>query len=116
MIRKTAYLSPKLYTKDIDHIPTRNGYGEGLVAAGKKYPQVVSLCADLTESTRTEGFKKAFPDRFVEVGVAEQLLATVASGMANYGKIPFMSSYAAFSPGRNWEQIRTTIALNNVPV
>ena len=110
------HLSPKLYSPDIGQVPTRNGYGEGLVAAGKKYPQVVALCADLTESTRTEGFMHIFPERFIEVGVAEQLLATVSSGMANYGKIPFMSSYAAFSPGRNWEQIRTTIALNNVPV
>ncbi|MBI4148830.1 transketolase family protein [Candidatus Woesearchaeota archaeon] len=110
------HLSPKLYSPAVEQAPTRNGYGEGLVEAGKKYPEVVALCADLTESTRTEGFKKAFPERFIEIGVAEQLLATVASGMANYGKIPFMSSYAAFSPGRNWEQIRTTIALNNVPV
>ena len=109
-------LSKKLFSKDIDMVPTRNGYGEGLVEAGKKNPNVVALCADLTESTRTEYFQKEFPDRFVEIGVAEQLLATVGSGMANYGKIPYIASYAAYSPGRNWEQIRTTIALNDVPV
>ena len=97
-------------------VPTRNGYGEGLVEAGKKDKRVVALCADLTESTRTQAFAETFPERFIEVGVAEQLLATAASGMANYGKIPFITSYAAFSPGRNWEQIRTTIALNDVPV
>lgn len=110
------FLSKKLYSKKIDMVPTRDGYGNGMVEAGKKDKRVVALCADLTESTRTEYFRKEFPDRFIEIGVAEQLLATVASGMANYGKIPFIASYAAFSPGRNWEQIRTTIALNYVPV
>lgn len=96
--------------------PTRDGYGKGLVAAGEKDPNVVVLCADLTESTRSEEFKKKFPERFIEIGVAEQNLAVVASGLANYGKIPFISSYATFSPGRNNEQIRTTITLNDVPV
>ena len=96
--------------------PTRDGYGWGLIEAGEKDPRVVVLCADLTESTRSEGFVKKFPERFVEIGVAEQNMATVAAGMANYGKIPFISSYAAFSPGRNNEQIRTTISINNVPV
>ena len=116
MLDPKAKLSKKIFKKDIDRVPTRNGYGEGLVIAGEKNPRVVVLCADLTESTRSELFKERFPQRFIEVGVAEQLLVTVASGMANYGKIPFVSSYAMFSPGRNWEQIRTTIALNDVPV
>src|SRR4030067_1675629 len=116
MINPKAKLSEKIFTKDIEMIATRQGYGEGLVIAGKKNSRGVALCADLTESTRTEAFKKEFPDRFIEVGVAEQALATIAAGMANYGKIPFISSYAAFPPGRNWEQIRTTIALNDVPV
>lgn len=116
MIRKEAKLSKDIFSKSIKEEPTRNGYGEGLVEAGENDENVVVLCADLTESTRSHLFKEKFPERFVEVGVAEQLLATVAAGMANYGKIPFISSYAAFSPGRNWEQIRTTIALNNVPV
>lgn len=115
-MNKKAHLNPKLFDKDIEQVPTRQGYGEGLVLAGERDSRVVVLCADLTESTRSILFKEKFPDRFVEIGVAEQLLATVASGMANYGKIPFISSYAAFSPGRNWEQIRTTIALNDVPV
>lgn len=95
---------------------TRDGFGEGLILAGEKDERVVALCADLTESTRMEGFAKKFPGRFIEVGVAEQNLATIASGLANYGKIPFAASYAAFCPGRNWEQIRTTAALNDVPV
>lgn len=116
MIKKDTKLNTKLFEKDIEQVPTRNGYGDGLVSAGEADENVVVLCADLTESTRSQAFKKKFPLRFVEIGVAEQLLATVASGMANYGKIPFISSYAAFSPGRNWEQIRTSIALNDVPV
>ena len=91
----------------------RNGFGEGLVGAGEADPRVVALCADLTESTNMDLFRARFPKRFVEVGVAEQNLATVASGMAAMGKIPFIGSYAVFSPGRNWEQIRTTICYND---
>lgn len=113
MSRVSLHLSPQLYKQDIAQVPIRQGFGEGLLAAGQKDPQVVGLCADLTESTRMVDFAKAFPERFVETGVAEQNLVTVASGMAAMGKIPFTSSYAAFSPGRNWEQIRTTICLNN---
>ena len=116
MLNKKAKLSKKIFEKDIDLVATRQGYGEGLVIAGEKDERVVVLCADLTESTRSILFKEKFPERFIEVGVAEQALATIAAGMANYGKIPFISSYATFSPGRNWEQIRTTIALNDVPV
>ncbi len=95
---------------------TREGFGKGVVEAGKADDRIVVLTADLAESTQAHHFQKAFPLRFVQVGVAEQNLATVASGMAAYGKLPFITSYAAFSPGRNWEQIRTTIALNDVPV
>jgi transketolase len=116
MINPKAKLSKSIFKKDIEKIPSRNGYGEGLVEAGEKDENVVVLCADLTESTRSHLFQDKFPQRFIEVGVAEQALATIASGMANYGKIPFISSFAVFSPGRNWEQIRTTIALNDVPV
>ncbi|MBP6925925.1 MAG: transketolase family protein [Candidatus Pacebacteria bacterium] len=117
MINKNLQLHPDtLYPEKLDSKPIRNGFGSGLVEAGKNNKDVVVLCADLAESTRVEDFKKEFPDRYVEVGVAEQNLATVASGIANYGKIPFITSYASFSPGRNNEQIRTTIALNDVPV
>lgn len=101
---------------DITQEPTRKGFGRGLKAAGEANDNVVALCADLTESTQMHLFKEAFPTRFVEVGIAEQNLVTVASGMASMGKIPFTSSYAAFSPGRNWEQIRTTACLNEQPV
>jgi len=109
-------LNPKLFDKDVELVPIRKGYGEGLLAAGEADPRVVALCADLTESSQTHLFAKKFPERFVEIGVAEQNLAATASGMAAMGKIPFMSSYAMFSPGRNWEQIRTTICYNDRPV
>lgn len=98
--------------KSLEQKPTRNGYGDGLLELGKKNPNVVVLCADLTESTRSEAFAKAYPERFIEMGVAEQNMASVAAGLAAVGKIPFFSSYAMFSPGRNWEQIRTTICYN----
>ncbi len=116
MINQNAYLNPKLFDPDVLQVPSRNGYGEGLVLAGEENEQVVALCADLTESTRTEAFAEKFPERFIEIGVAEQNLATAAAGMAAAGKIPFISSYATFSPGRNWEQIRTTICYNDLPV
>ncbi len=113
MSSKNTKLSLKVFDKDIEQRPTRDGYGEGLVIAGEENPNVVVLCADLTESTRSEAFAKKFPDRFFEVGVAEQNLATIASGLGVSGKIPFISSYATFSPGRNWEQIRTTVSYND---
>lgn len=102
--------------EDIEKVPTRNGFGEGLLEAGKRDENVVALCCDLTESTRTHQFANEFPERFVQVGVAEQNLASVGSGMSAMGKVPFISSYAMFSPGRNWEQIRTTVAYNNANV
>jgi transketolase len=102
--------------KDVTLEPNRKGFGRGLLQAGKDNEAVVAACADLTGSTAMDSFAKEFPERFVEVGVAEQNLVTVGSGLAAMGKIPFVSSYAAFSPGRNWEQIRTTICLNNRPV
>lgn len=110
------YIVDNVLSGDIAKEPTRKGYGRGLLAAGQADKQVVAACADLTDSTQMSLFRDAFPDRFVEIGVAEQNLVTVGSGLAAMGKIPFVSSYAAFSPGRNWEQIRTTICLNDMPV
>ena len=101
---------------DLAAEPIRKGFGRGLLEAGKRWDNVVAACADLTDSTQMSLFAKEFPERYVEVGVAEQNLVTVGSGLAAMGKIPFVSSYAAFSPGRNWEQIRTTICLNDRPV
>ena len=116
MLNEAAKLSEKTFSPDIEKAPTRDGFGKGTIEAGKADARVVVLCADLAESTRAEWFQKEFPDRFIEMGVAEQNMATVAAGMAEAGKIPFIASYAAFNPGRNYEQIRTTIALNRVPV
>ena len=103
-------------SKNLDQEAIRKGFGRGLLEAGKLNPNVVAACADLTGSTAMDLFANEFPDRFVEIGVAEQNLVTVGSGLAAMGKTPFVSSYAAFSPGRNWEQIRTTICLNDQPV
>jgi transketolase len=110
------HLNKKLFDDDIEQVPNRDGFGEGIKAAGERDKRVVALCGDLTESTRMSVFAEAFPERFVQVGVAEQSMASVASGMAAMGKIPFMASYAMFSPGRNWEQVRTTICYNNANV
>jgi len=116
MLNSDIKLDQRLFDEDIDERPTRDGYGEGLIIAGKADSNVVALCADLAESTRTEAFAEKFPKRFFEMGVAEQNMATVAAGLGVSGKIPFIASYATFSPGRNWEQIRTTIAYNNANV
>ena len=110
------HLISDILAADLAAEPIRKGFGKGLLAAGKDDVNVVAACADLTDSTQMNLFAKEFPNRFVEIGVAEQNLVTVGSGLAAMGKIPFVSSYAAFSPGRNWEQIRTTICLNNRPV
>ncbi|MBI2482847.1 transketolase family protein [Candidatus Uhrbacteria bacterium] len=104
------HLHAKLFTNQVVQLPTRNGYGDGLVLAGRQNPDVVVLCCDLTESTRSLAFQKEFPNRFVEVGVAEQNMMGLAAGMAAYGKVPFASSYAVFSPGRNWDQVRVSVA------
>lgn len=110
------FLSEDIGDTKIEMEPIRKGFGRGLKVAGEANENVVALCADLTDSTQISLFKEAFPERFVQIGVAEQNLVTVSSGMAAMGKIPFCSSYAAFMPGRCWEQIRTTIALNDRPV
>lgn len=106
-------INQKIFDADVELVPIRKGFGEGLVIAGEQNHQVVALCADLTESTQMHLFVKKFRERFIQTGITEQSMASVASGMAALGKVPFFSSYAMFSPGRNWEQIRTTIAYNN---
>lgn len=107
-----------LFASDVKQVPIRNGYGEGLLVLGKENDDVIVLCCDLTESTRSLEFAKAYPERFVQVGVAEQNLAGLGAGMAHEGKIPFITSYATFSPGRNWDQIRVSICYsgNNVKI
>lgn len=116
MLNTDLKLNPKLFNKDVEQIPVRNGYGEGLVVLGEQDPNVVVLSADLTESTKAEEFAKKYPERFFEMGVAEQNMAAIAAGLAVSGKTAFISSYATFSPGKNWETIRTTIIYNDANV
>ncbi|HEV3092615.1 MAG TPA: transketolase C-terminal domain-containing protein [Candidatus Cybelea sp.] len=101
---------------DVKQVPTRNGFGEGLIEAGTRNRNVLGICADLAESTRFEGFKKAHPDQYIEIGVSEQMLVAMAGGLAAIGKIPWIASYAMFNPGRSWEQVRTIMALNETNV
>lgn len=109
-------LESKLFTKQPELIPTRDGYGEGLVALGEMREDVVVLTGDLKESTRAQKFEEKFPDRFIECGVAEQNMMGLAAGLAAAGKIPFISSYAVFSPGRSWDQCRVSVCYSNLPV
>ncbi|HEX8805441.1 MAG TPA: transketolase C-terminal domain-containing protein [Candidatus Aquilonibacter sp.] len=101
---------------ELKSLPTRNGFGEGLIEAGNRNKNVLAICADLAESTRMEGFKKAHPAQYLEIGVAEQMLVAMAGGLAAVGKIPWIASYAMFNPGRSWEQVRTIMALNETNV
>jgi transketolase len=103
-------------SKDVAQTPTRNGFGDGLVEAGKRNPSVLGICADLSESTRMEAFKKAFPERYFQIGVSEQMLVAMGGGLAESGKVPWIASYAMFNPGRSWEQVRTIMALNEMNV
>ncbi len=116
MLNPNLKLNPKIFNSDVEQVPIRKGFGQGLLQAGEINENVVGLCADLTESTQMNLFADKFPERFIQVGVAEQNLVAMSSGLAAMGKIPFCSSYAMFSPGRNWEQIRTTITFNDRPV
>lgn len=116
MLNPDLKLNPKLFDADVEVKPTRAGYGEGLLQLGEKNPNVVALCADLTESTYAHLFAEKFPERFFQVGVAEQNMAAIAAGLAVSGKTAFISSYATFSPGKNWETIRTTIVYNQTNV
>lgn len=113
MLNPNLKLNPKIFNSDVEQVPIRKGFGQGLVLAGEQNQNVVALCTDLIESTQMHLFAEKFPERFIEMGIAEQNLVGVASGMSAMEKIPFCSSYAMFSPGRNWEQIRTSIAYND---
>jgi transketolase len=116
MLNQKLHLNTKMFDREVEKVPIRFGFGEGLLEAGIEDENIVALCADLLGSTKMDLFANKFPNRFIEVGIAEQNLASVASGMAAMGKIPFISSYAMFSPGRNWEQIRTCACYSDLPV
>jgi transketolase len=116
-MKKTfTFLPDQISTTKFEMKPTRNGYGDALVAAGQQNKNVVVVSADLAESTRVHLFQKEFPNRFFEVGVAEQNMMGVAAGLALSGKIPFVSSYAVFSPGRNWDQLRVSVCYSQANV
>jgi len=116
MLNPNIQLNPKIFTEEIEKISPRDGFGEGLALAGEIDKRVVALCADVTESIRMHLFKNRFPERFFQMGIAEQNMVGIASGLAAVGKIPVVGSYAVFSPGRNWEQIRTAICYNEQKV
>ncbi|MGI8825686.1 MAG: transketolase family protein [Chloroflexota bacterium] len=116
MLNPDLHLNSQIFDREVTRKPTRNGFGEGLVDLGDQDPNVVALCGDLTESTRNQQFASKYPERFFELGVAEQNMAAVAAGLAVTGKVAFISSYATFSPGKNWETLRTTAVYNDVPV
>jgi len=116
MLNPKLKLNPKLFDKDVEVKPTREGFGKGLLALGEMNPNVVALSADLAESTHAHLFAEKFPERFFEVGIGEQNMAAIGAGLGVTGKIAFISSYATFSPGKNWETIRTTIVYNQANV
>lgn len=116
MLNPKLHLNNKIFDHNAEQKAIRDGFGNALVELGSTNKDVVVLTADLSESTRTEEFEKKFKERFFEVGVAEQNMAAIAAGFAISGKIPFISSYAVFSPGKNWETIRTTIIYNEANV
>lgn len=116
MLNPDLKLNPKIFNNDVEKKATRDGFGEALFKLGSSNKEVVVLSADLSESTKADKFAKAFPDRYVECGVAEQNMIAVAAGLAMSGKIPFAASYAVFSPGKNWETVRTTVVYNNANV
>lgn len=116
MLNQNLKLNTKVFNSDVEKKSTRLGFGEGLMQAGSENKNIIGLCSDLVESTKMNLFADKFSERYIEVGISEQNLAGVASGMASMGKIPFIASYAIFNPGRNWEQIRTTICYNDQPV
>lgn len=109
-------LSKNIYKKNIKLKSTRDGFGEAMFELGKKNKDVVVVSADLAESTRVHHFAQQYPSRFVEVGVAEQNMMGIATGLALEGKIPFASSFGAFSPGRNWDQLRVSVCYSNANV
>lgn len=113
---KAVQLSDFWMHKTVEKKPTRDGYGQALLELGETNPEVMVLTADLAESTRALPFGEKYPDRFIECGVAEQNMMGVAVGLALAGKIPFVSSYAVFSPGRSWDQLRVSVCYTKANV
>lgn len=113
---KTAHLKMNSLSQDVPRAATRDGFGRAMLELGESEPRVMALTADLGESTRLSKFQRKWPERFVQIGVAEQNMLAVATGLALNGKIPFAASFSVFSPGRNWDQIRVSICYNQANV
>ncbi len=116
MLNQNMKLAEDLDSPDIRQSPTRAGYGEGLLEIGRENPDVVVMCGDLTDSTKTRAFQREFPQRFYEMGISEQNMVGAACGLALVGKIPFVATYAAFVPGRSFDQIRISAGYNRANV
>jgi transketolase len=116
MINEHAKLNPNIGKEDIEQKPTRDGFGDALMELGERDEKVMALTGDLADSVRVAEFAKKYPERFVECGVAEQNMMGVAAGLALAGKTPFVSSYAVFSPGRSWDQLRVSVAYSQANV
>jgi transketolase len=116
MINPQVKLVKNIFSKRLEQKGTREGFGKGLVEAAKADQRVMVVVADLKESTKVEEFSKTFPERYLDVGVAEQNMMGIGAGLALAGMVPFVSSYAVFSPGRNWEQLRVSVAMMNANV
>jgi transketolase len=116
MLNPALKLNEKLFDEDVQAEAIRDGFGKGILELGEKNKDVVCLTADLGDSTKVSEFAKKYPQRFFECGVAEQNMIAIAAGLAVSGKIPFTTSYSVFSPGKNWETVRTTVAYNNANV
>ena len=116
MLNPNLKLNPKIGLADIEQVPTRQGYGEGVLELGTNDERIVVLTADLAGSTSVAEFGKKFPGRFVEVGIAEQNMMGIAAGLSIMGKVPFVSSYAVFSPGRSWDQLRVSVCYSKANV
>lgn len=114
-------ISENMYLNNLSEIglkPMRDGYGEAVMEMARREPRLLMLVADLIESLKLEQFKKEFPERLIEIGIAEQNMMGVAAGIAIEGSIPVVNSFACFSPGRNWEQLKVSVCLtkNNVKI
>ncbi|MCR5716874.1 MAG: transketolase family protein [Lachnospiraceae bacterium] len=101
---------------DVKKIATRESYGNALVALAEEYPNLLVLDADLAAATKTSIFRKAYPDRHIDCGIAECNMTGIAAGLATCGKIPFISSFAMFAAGRNFEQVRNSIGYPHLNV
>lgn len=116
MINEQAKLNPNIGKEDVEQRPTRDGFGDALMELGDRDEKVMALTGDLADSVRVAEFAKKYPERFIECGVAEQNMMGVAAGLALAGKTPFVSSYAVFSPGRSWDQLRVSVAYSQANV